>query len=305
MKCSAPPIAKGSEKAAETRSAIATASSSSARRSTRMPNSSPPKRATMSPGRRWARRRGATARSSSSPAWWPRLSLISLKWSRSRKRIPTGVPETVARFERLRQRVDEAEPVGEPGERVVEDAVAQRLVGGVALDRVGEDVRRGLDEVDVLRGEAARLGRVDVEDAEGPVLALDHDREAAADAEHPQRRAASSSGSRSTSRRRSRAGRTRSRRRRGSRGPPRRAGRRRPAGPRGRRAGGACGRRARPPRRRRCRRRRSRSSAAAAAAISASESPSRRAISPSRATVACWAAARFSSCSAILRSVMS
>ena len=63
----------------------------------RIPNSSPPKRATMSPGRRWARSRGATARSSSSPAWWPRLSLISLKWSRSRKRIPTGEPETVAR----------------------------------------------------------------------------------------------------------------------------------------------------------------------------------------------------------------
>ena len=62
-----------------------------------MPNSSPPKRATMSPGRRWARSRGATARSSASPAWWPMLSLISLKWSRSRKRIPTGEPDAVAR----------------------------------------------------------------------------------------------------------------------------------------------------------------------------------------------------------------
>ena len=64
----------------------------------RTPNSSPPKRATTSPGRRWARRRGATARSRASPAWWPRLSLISLKWSRSRKRIPIGEPEAVARF---------------------------------------------------------------------------------------------------------------------------------------------------------------------------------------------------------------
>ena len=51
----------------------------------------------MSPGRRCARSRGATARSRASPAWWPRLSLISLKWSRSRKRIPTGEPETEAR----------------------------------------------------------------------------------------------------------------------------------------------------------------------------------------------------------------
>ena len=43
----------------------------------------------------------------------------------------------------------------------------------------------------------------------------------------------------------------------------------------------------------------------AAAAISAFGSPSRRAISPSLATVACWAAARFSSPSAVLRWVMS
>ena len=43
----------------------------------------------------------------------------------------------------------------------------------------------------------------------------------------------------------------------------------------------------------------------AASAISASESLPRSAISPSRATVACCAAARCSSCSALLRSVMS
>ena len=153
-----------------------------------MPNSSPPKRATMSPGRRWARRRGATARSSSSPAWWPMLSLISLKWSRSRKRMPTGEPETMLRAQRVAQRVDEAEPVGQAGQRVVQDAVAQRLVGGVALDRVGEHVGRGLHEVDVLRGEAARLGGVDVEHAEGPLLAVDRHGEAAAHAQHPQRR---------------------------------------------------------------------------------------------------------------------
>ena len=73
----------------------------------------------------------------------------------------------------------------------MQDAVAQRLVGGVALDRVGEDVGRRLHEVDVLRGEAVRLGRVDVEHAERVLLAVDDDGEAAAEAEHPQRRAAS------------------------------------------------------------------------------------------------------------------
>ena len=187
-KCSTPSIEKGWAKAAATRSAIAIASSSSARRSIRIPNSSPPKRATMSPGRRCARRRGATARSSASPAWWPRLSLISLKWSRSRKRIPTGEPETRGPPQRVVERVDEAEPVGQAGERVVEDAVAQRLVGGVALEGVGEDVGAGLQEGDVLGGEAVRFGGVDVEHAEGAVLAVDHHREAAGGAEGAQHR---------------------------------------------------------------------------------------------------------------------
>ena len=61
--------------------------------------------------------------------------------------------------------------------------MAQRLVGGVALDRVGEDVGGGLDEGDVLGAEPARLGRVDVEHAEGVVLAVDRHREAAGGAE--------------------------------------------------------------------------------------------------------------------------
>ena len=72
--------------------------------------------------------------------------------------------------QRVAERVDEAEPVGQAGERVVEDAVAQRLVGGVALDRVGEHVGRGLHEVDVLRREAAGLGGVDVEHPERAAL---------------------------------------------------------------------------------------------------------------------------------------
>ena len=236
-KCSTPSIEKGWAKAAATRSAIATASSSSARRSTRMPNSSPPKRATMSPGRRCARSRGATARSRSSPAWWPRLSLISLKWSRSRKRIPTGEPETVPRFSASPSESTKLSRLGRPVSGVVQDAVAQRLVGGVALDRVGEHVGGGLHEVHVLGREAVGLGRVDVEHAEGLVLAVDHHREAAAQRRSPAAPAASRSGARPPSRRRSRAGASRARRRRGSR-----ARRRRGAGaddrdPRARRAG--------------------------------------------------------------------
>ena len=170
------------------RSAIATASSSSASRSTRMPNSSPPKRATMSPGRRWARSRGATARSSSSPAWWPMLSLISLKLSRSRKRIPTGEPETVLRLSESPSESTKLSRFGKPVSGIVQNPVAQRLIRSVALDRVGEHVGRSLDEVHVLRGEAVGLGGVDVEHAEGLLRAVDQHGEAAAHAHHSQRR---------------------------------------------------------------------------------------------------------------------
>ena len=236
-KCSTPSIENGWAKAAATRSAIANASSSSARRSMRTPNSSPPKRATMSPGRRWARRRGATARSRASPAWWPRLSLISLKWSRSRKRIPIGEPEAVARLQRVVEGVDEAEAVRQSGQRVVQDAVAQGLVGGVALDRVGQHVGGGLDEGDVLGTEAVRLGGVDVEHPERVILAVDHHRQAARGADHPQhRRHREAALARPIGDDRVRC-RTRARRRRGSRGRRRRGDRRRRPRPRGRREG--------------------------------------------------------------------
>ena len=115
--------------------------------------------------------------------------MISLKWSRSRKRIPTGEPDAVAAL--AARPPSESTKLGRLGRPVSESCRTRwrsACVGGVALDRVGEDVGRGLDEVDVLRGEAARLGRVDVEHAEGLVLALDHDREAAAHPEHAQRR---------------------------------------------------------------------------------------------------------------------
>ena len=89
--------------------------------------------------------------------------------------------------ERVVDRVDEAEPVGQAGERVVEDAVAERAVGGVALEGVGEDVGGGFEEGDVLGAEAARFGGVDVEDAEGAVLAVDHHRQRAGGAERADR----------------------------------------------------------------------------------------------------------------------
>ena len=61
----------------------------SGRSSHRIVNSSPPNRATVSPGRITASSVRATATSSSSPASWPRLSLMFLKRSRSRNATPT------------------------------------------------------------------------------------------------------------------------------------------------------------------------------------------------------------------------
>ncbi len=74
---------------ASTRSPTAIASCSSARSSHRIANSSPPKRAIVSWRRSEWRSRSATATISLSPAVWPRLSLMTLKRSRSRKRTAT------------------------------------------------------------------------------------------------------------------------------------------------------------------------------------------------------------------------
>ena len=54
-------------------------------------NSSPPKRATVSPGRSASDRRPASMHRSSLPAWWPSESLTSLKRSRSRNSTATDV----------------------------------------------------------------------------------------------------------------------------------------------------------------------------------------------------------------------
>ena len=81
---------KGSANRRRIRSATASASVLRPSPSHSTANSSPPMRATVSPGRTLADSRTATAASSSSPARWPRLSLRSLKPSRSTKIRVTG-----------------------------------------------------------------------------------------------------------------------------------------------------------------------------------------------------------------------
>ena len=77
-----PTRGKGAARVAMTRSASRRAVARSVS-SARMANSSPPSRPTVSCPRRQLRSRAATSRSSRSPAPWPRLSLTTLKSSRS------------------------------------------------------------------------------------------------------------------------------------------------------------------------------------------------------------------------------
>ena len=71
-----------------------------------------------------ARSRCATATSSRSPTWWPRLSLTILKRSRSRNRTASGRSGWRAgRASALVEAVEEQRAVGQAGQRVVQGVV--------------------------------------------------------------------------------------------------------------------------------------------------------------------------------------
>ena len=81
-------------------------------------NSSPPRRASVSSSRRSSLRRGPIWRSTSSPAWWPSVSLSSLKPSRSIRSSASSSSRSVRGRDRGVQRVDEVAAVAEAGEVV-------------------------------------------------------------------------------------------------------------------------------------------------------------------------------------------
>ena len=109
--------------------------------SIRTANSSPPKRAAVSPPRRQSVRRLATATRRLSPAAWPRLSLTSLKSSRSRKSTARRGLGPGRPVEGVLETVPEQGPVGQPAQRVVEGLVLELLLQALALAHVpeGED----------------------------------------------------------------------------------------------------------------------------------------------------------------------
>ena len=127
-------------------------------------NSSPPKRATMSPGRRHDCSRSATVTSRRSPTSWPRLSFTSLNRSTSRNSTATWRP-LVARVEqRLLEPLEELPAVRQAGERVVVRLERQLLLRGAALADVAHVAHEPADRRVV---EAVR--HADFEPAERPV----------------------------------------------------------------------------------------------------------------------------------------
>ena len=79
-----------------------------------MTNSSPERRASVSPGRMRPAIRSATATRRSSPTRWPWLSLTDLKRSRSTKRIATGWPRRPLRSRACSSRSSRRRRFGRP-----------------------------------------------------------------------------------------------------------------------------------------------------------------------------------------------
>ena len=78
--------------------------------------------------------------------------------------------------ERALEAVERERAVRQPGERVVHRPVADLLVDAVAVDRAGDDVRHGAQEVGLVGGEPARRARVRAEHAPDAVARRDRAR---------------------------------------------------------------------------------------------------------------------------------
>ena len=107
----------------------------------RIRNSSPPCRATTSVCRIALRNRDPTAFNSSSPAACPKLSLTSLKLSRSMNRTAAPLSVRAARARADVQMLEKRGPVRETGQRVVERGMGELLDRLRLNSFAGGDVR--------------------------------------------------------------------------------------------------------------------------------------------------------------------
>ena len=120
-------------------------------------NSSPPSRATVSDSRTALVSRCAIACSSWSPASWPSVSLMRLKWSKSRNRHATCVPSRCACARICRSRWLSSDAVRQPGEDVVLRELVGLRGGDLELARALRDLL--LERALVVRHLGLRLGQ--------------------------------------------------------------------------------------------------------------------------------------------------
>ena len=83
--------------------------------------------------------RVATTRNTSSPALCPKMSLISLKWSRSQNSKPTSESWRVDRAQRVFEAIDEQPPVRQSGEVIVQRTVLALALGLTPFGEVDRD----------------------------------------------------------------------------------------------------------------------------------------------------------------------
>ena len=184
MLASTSSVASAAEKlrcsASRRRSATTSACSRSGTDGNSTANSSPPRRASVSPWRTTSPSRSATWRSSSSPYEWPSVSLISLKRSRSMNRTATSASLRSADRERAFEPFLEQDAVRQAGQRVMRGLAAQparrqqhdaierrpqqqQAAGDHAVHRarVSRDLRldRRVREVDLIHADRARRRR--------------------------------------------------------------------------------------------------------------------------------------------------
>src|SRR5471032_2380275 len=101
-------------------------------------NSSPPRRAMVSTSRSSSCRRRATACSSRSPVWWPWVSFIFLKWSRSMNSTAAAPPLRRVCQQQVEAQV-QRQAVVQAGQRVVVGQLVDVLLGALLLGQVVQD----------------------------------------------------------------------------------------------------------------------------------------------------------------------
>ena len=126
-------------------------------------NSSPPGRATRSSSRTQAVSRAATLRSSVSPTVWPERVVDDLEAVEIERQHADAVIQAPGVAKLGLELAGEQRAVRQPGQRILQRAAAQLLLGRGAVKRAGDHVRDRLQEPRVLdrerAGRRARRGR--------------------------------------------------------------------------------------------------------------------------------------------------